>query len=84
MLSPLEALTKGTPHRGGKGADPEHRAHCVRHAVAMPARERLVEAIGACRSRAQAKRRKAYREGELTFSSDAQYSSHSGVYWRRD
>ena len=84
MHSPLEALTKGTPHRGDKGAGPEYRVHLHRHAGEMPARERLVEVIGAGRSRAQAKRRKAYRAGELTPSSKAPYSSQPGMYWRRD
>ena len=84
MRSPLEALTKGTPHRGDKGADPDNRAHPHRQVGGMPARERLVEVIGAGRYRAQAKRRKAYRAGELACSSKAQYSSQPGVYWRRD
>lgn len=84
MHSPLEALTKGTPHRSGKGAGPGNRVHPHRHVDGMPARERLVEALGAGRSRAQAKRRKACRAGKLACSSKALYSSLPGMYWRRD
>jgi len=84
MRSPLEALTKGTPHRGVKGVDLEYQAHPHRHAGGMPARGCLVEVIGAGRSRTKVKRRKARRAGKLATSSEALYSSQPGVYWRRD
>jgi hypothetical protein len=84
MRNPLEALTEGTPHRGGKGAGPGHRACPHRHADGTPARERLMEAIGAGRYRTKVKRRKAPRAGKLTASSEARYPLQSGVYWRRD
>jgi hypothetical protein len=84
MHSPLEALTKGTPHRCDKGAGPDHRVRPHRHAGGTPARERLVEVVGAERFRTQVKRRKAYRAGKLARGSEALYSSLPGVYWRRD
>jgi len=71
--NPLEALTEGTPHRRGKGAGPETRAQTGGESAGMPARERLVEAVGAGRSRTKVKRRKAARAGELASSSEALY-----------
>ena len=72
--SPLGALTKGTPHRRDKGADPEYRVQ-LRQYWKRPVRERLVEVIGAQPFRAQAKRRKALRMGKPALSGEALYSS---------
>ena len=84
MRSPLEALTRGTPHRGDKGVDLETQVHPHRYAGGMPARGCLVEVIGAGWSRTKVKRRKAFRAGKLAASSEALYSSQPGEYWRRD
>jgi hypothetical protein len=58
--SPLRALTEGTSHRrqGRRLGAPSFTLAVVSRGV--PARGRLVEAVGATRNRAQAKRRKAY------------------------
>lgn len=58
--SPLRALTEGTSHRrqGRRLGVPSFMLAVVSRGV--PARGRLVEAVGATRNRAQAKRRKAH------------------------
>jgi hypothetical protein len=58
--SPLRALTEGTSHRrqGRRLGAPSFTLAVVSRGV--PARGRPMEAVGAARNRAQAKRRKAY------------------------
>jgi hypothetical protein len=68
----------------GKGSGPDNWAWNSGIVPAPPAREGLVEAIGAMRFRAKAKRRKASASGKSARSDNARYLSEMQVYWRRD
>ena len=81
------ALTEGTRHRGDKGVDLENQvliAGCYRADPRGPARERLVEVVGARPFRAKAKRREACAAGELAPSSEARFPLELRTYGRRD
>ncbi len=74
----------GNPTPKTQGRRPGAPGRDCSRSGGSPARERLVEAIGARRSRMKVKRRKAGREGELVPSSDALCPLLPGMYWRRD